>query len=153
MRRHWAYLKYVLLHKWYVLQAGIRTGAPIFRLLVHDWSKFRPSEWLPYARTFYDERGGSQYQPDPNFDQAWNHHQKRNKHHWQYWLLKKDNGKLIPLPMPLGYVKEMVADWAGAGRAIHGRWEVTGWYEKNRQLIILHPKTRGLVEALLQLYF
>lgn len=86
MRRHIAYLKYVLRHKWFVLQAGRVIGVPLWQLLIHDWSKFLPSEWFPYARTFYKPDGTKQYDNSTAFAHAWMLHQHRNPHHWQYWL-------------------------------------------------------------------
>jgi hypothetical protein len=38
---------------------------------------------------------------------------------------------LKALPMPEKFVREMVADWMGAGRAITGRWDVNDWYRPN----------------------
>lgn len=146
MKRHWNYLKYVFRHKWFVLIAGVKIGAPFWRLIIHDWSKFLPSEWKPYAYTFYDKNGNKQYKESPEFKRAWNYHQKRNKHHWQYWLLKEDDGLFIPIAMPEKYMLEMLADWMGAGRAITGRWEVVEWYEKNNHKIILHDYVRICLE-------
>jgi hypothetical protein len=51
--------------------------------------------------------------------------------------------------MPEPLVREMVADWMGAGRAITGTWDVAGWYAKNRERMVLHPETRARVEALI----
>ena len=51
--------------------------------------------------------------------------------------------------MPLEYIKEMVADWAGAGKAITGSWEVKNWYEKCQDKIQITPKTRMIVEELI----
>lgn len=113
MRPHLQYLAYVVRHKWFVFRAGLRTGAPLWRLLVHDWSKFTPAEWGPYVRKFY---GG--WERLDEFDQAWLHHQHHNPHHWQHWLLREDSGLLKLLRMPDDLVREMVADWMGAGRAI-----------------------------------
>lgn len=143
------YLKYVLIHKYFVFVAGLlKTQAPLWLLVIHDFSKFRPSEFIPYAKFFY---GGEKSQDTQDrFDMAWLLHQRRNPHHWQYWYLMQDSGKNSPLPMPEKYVREMVADWAGAGRAITGKWEVAAWYEKNRDKVLLHPETRSLVEVLLQ---
>jgi hypothetical protein len=45
------------------------------------------------------------------FDSAWNIHQKRNKHHWQYWVLIMDNGSIEALDIPEKYIKEMLCDW------------------------------------------
>ena len=84
MRRHWQYLKYVLRHKWFVFQAGLKIGVPIFILIFHDWDKFLPDEWFPYARTFYKSNGEKHYENSIEFARAWMKHQHRNKHHWQY---------------------------------------------------------------------
>ena len=47
MKAHLRYLGYVLRHKWFVLVAGLKVGAPLWRLLIHDWSKFTAAEWGP----------------------------------------------------------------------------------------------------------
>ena len=151
MKRHLAYLKYVLRHKGFVFRAGLRLNVPLWQLVVHDWHKFTPSEWGPYARTFYRADGTKKYEPDPLFDQAWNSHQKRGKHHWQYWLLTYDKGTTKPLRIPRKYVLEMVADWSGAGWAISGNSNPLSWYLKNETQIQLHPDTRAEVRELLYL--
>lgn len=147
--RHLNYLKYVLRHKWFVLLASIRIGAPLWGAIIHDLSKFRPSEWIPYARCFYAPDGSKQYKKDLTFTVAWNDHQKRNKHHYQYWVILWDRGEYETLDMPRKYILEMVADWMGAGRAITGRWEVKEWYEKNKGNIKLSPSTRKTVDILI----
>ena len=42
-------LKSVLIHKWYVFLAGQLTGVPLWQLIIHDWSKFTPTELFGYA--------------------------------------------------------------------------------------------------------
>lgn len=148
MYRHWEYLKYVLRHKWYVFLAGLPLHVPIFTLILHDWDKFLPDEWFPYAKTFYNKDGSKTYNEHPEFSMAWNHHQKRNKHHWQYWLLTWDRGETEPLPMPDVYIREMIADWRGAGRAL-GKPNTNEWYHANRDKMILHGSTRWWVEQFL----
>ncbi len=157
-RAHALYASYVARHKWFVLRAGLKTGAPLWRLLIHDWSKLTPAEWGPYVMKFYGTReisapslewaGGFLADVDAAFDAAWLHHQHRNPHHWQHWLLREDDGdtKLIEMPEPL--VREMVADWMGAGRAITGKWEVEKWYAENRPKIQLAQATRAMVDDL-----
>lgn len=149
MKRHLAYLRYVLRHKWYVYRACRVCGVGLRQALVHDWTKFLPSEWGPYARTFYNTDGSKRYLESPEFSVAWRHHQRRNPHHWQYWLITWDRGTTEPLPMPERYWREMAADWLGAGRAITGKWDAVAWYEKNQSAIQLQPGTRELVTALL----
>lgn len=150
MKNHLNYLKYVLRHKWFVGKACLKLGVPIHRAILHDWSKFLPSEWKPYVETFYAKDGRKQYEPSDDFNYAWNYHQKRHPHHYQYWMLTMDRGETILLEIPETYVREMVADWVGAGQAIHGKIEVSGWYNKNKENIHLNPKTRVLVEELIQ---
>lgn len=143
---HLRYLKNLLKHKWFVFVAGRKTGVSLWRLLVHDYSKFSRAEWGPYVRRFGMGRAGQMDKAaDPEeFLAAFRHHWKRNPHHWEYWV-EKGVAKL----MPEEYIREMVADWMGAGRAYTGRWEVREWYEKNRGRMNLHPGTRAWVEALL----
>lgn len=156
MRRHLNYLKYIIRHKWFVYIACLRLKNASLELLwlsvTHDISKFLPSEWKPYAQTFYKPDGSKQYVESLEFSQVWNAHQKRNKHHWQYYLITWDRGNTEPLPMPEIYAWEMVADWMGAGRAITGKWETKEWYEKNKTKIILHEDTRQLIESILYLF-
>lgn len=154
MKAHWRYFKYVLRHKWFVLLAGISLGASWWRLLVHDLSKFRPSEWFPYVQYFYSGGGNDKardfkFFPNKDFDLAWLYHQRRNLHHWQAWILREDEGEVKVLPMPEKYILEMVADWAGAGRAITGKWGVSEWYKQNWTKMNLAPETRRRVEVLI----
>jgi len=151
MRAHLRYLSYVVRHKWFVFLAGLKTSAPLWRLVIHDWSKFTPAEWRPYVLSFY---GPWKYGDRPPvvvaaFDRAWLHHQHRNPHHWQHWILREDSGATKLLPMPEHFAREMVADWMGAGRAITGKWGALEWYTKNRAKILLAPETRCSVDALL----
>ncbi|MFA5604201.1 MAG: DUF5662 family protein [Bacilli bacterium] len=151
---HKEYFKYLIRHKYWVWVAGRQLGVPLWRLLVHDWSKFTPVEWFPYVTKFY----GKWKQEHPpiyrgkdreRFDKAWLHHQHHNPHHWQHWLLREDSGGDRVLPIPDTYVAEMVADWCGAGMAITGKWDVVEWYEKNKDKMHLHPRSRENVEAII----
>lgn len=158
----WRYLKYIARHKYYVWVAGRQLGVSFWRLLTHDLSKLRPSEFISYCRYFYGEYPKLCTIPEGMhglvlteeevlraFNLAWLRHQHRNSHHWQHWVLREDSGKLLLLPMPLPAIKEMVADWAGAGRAITGRWEVWEWYQKNKDKMLLEQKTRWIAERYL----
>ena len=159
MKRHWAYLKYVLRHKLFVALECFRAGK-VWRGLKHDWSKFLPSEWIPYARYFYEKDGSKRqvrdssgyYKPtdtgDEAFDFAWLLHQKRNRHHWQWWVLPEDDGGTKVLMMQLNDMIEMICDWKGAGRAqgVEDWKNVKPWYDKNGCKMQLHPLTRSLVE-------
>lgn len=149
MLRHINYLKYILRHKWFVFVASLKIGSPIWLAIIHDMSKFYPSEWFPYAETFYKRDGSKQYNETIDFNYAWNHHQKRNKHHWQYWLLEFDRGETKALKIPRKYLLEMIADWMGAGRAITGEWEVVEWYQKNKKNMTINEETKIEINKIL----
>ena len=152
MKAHWQYLLYVIRHKYFVFKHCMRLGVPLWRALVHDWSKFTSAEWKPYVDFFYRSTMPVQ-QANPAFQLAWLHHQKSNAHHWQFWLLVNDEDGTAALEMPETYVREMLADWAGAGQAITGHVDPVGWYWKNGHKMIFHDKTRAMVEELLARYF
>jgi hypothetical protein len=131
----------------------------IWRGIIHDWSKLRPSEFIPYANHFYGDNTGIKkgrsdsgyYKPtntgNPDFDYAWLLHQKRNKHHWQYWILPEDSGGIVIFDMPLKYRKEMLCDWHGAGRAINGKKDTANFYIQNKYNMQLSITTRDWIES------
>jgi len=165
IKRHWNYLKYVLRHKWFVMQECFRMGL-IWRGLVHDIDKFLPDEWFSYAKFFYNSDGTKKikirkfgyYKPtdtgNKKFDYAWLLHQKRNKHHWQWWILPEDEGGLKILEMPIIYIREMICDWIGAGRAqnVENWRDVVPWYSLNKDKMQLHPTTRLILEIMIGYY-
>jgi hypothetical protein len=125
------------------------TGCSLWRGLVHDLSKFLPSEWTPYVHAFYAPDGSSRYMETPEFNRAWLLHQHRNPHHWQHWCLRMDCGYVAVLEMPREFAREMVADWIGAGMA-QGKPDTLAWYEQNADKMLLHPNTREMAEGLLK---
>ena len=153
MKKHLRYLAYVLRHKRFVFKACFEYGL-VWRGIKHDWTKFLPSEWFPYVEYFYGEKrpdlttgyNHQLHQDDTAFNYAWNHHQKANSHHWQYYVLNYDDGRTMVLQMPLLDMMEMVSDWRGAGMA-QGYPKTWEWYEKNKDKMQLHPVTRAWVEA------
>lgn len=142
------YLRYVLVHKWWVAVAGVRVGVPLWRLVVHDWSKFLPSEFGAYAR-YFDPTEHLTPQVADRFEAAWLKHIHRNDHHWQHWVTISEDGKRGAVEMPRPAMLEMVADWQGMSRALRGEWNASKWYLENQHRMRMHPLTRLLVERLL----
>lgn len=154
------YLRYVVKHKWYVFQSCRKLGVPWLGV-IHDLSKLWPDEFVPYARYFYGKKPASGYgveQVKSWFDRAWLLHIHRNKHHPQFWVLRNDTDGVAFLNMPEKYVREMVADWVGAGMAIHGYgWDdaprrTRAWWAANetKSGYRMHEQTRSLVNHLLR---
>ena len=159
MKPYIQYLNYVVRHKWYVFLECVKLGIP-WRGITHDLSKFRPSEFFPYAAHFYgykkeitetrDKTG--YYKPtdtgDPAFDKAWHYHAHRNRHHWQWHLQPTEDIANKVFEMEADDITEMVADWRGAGKA-QGFATVKEWYKQNKNRMVFGPNTRREVEALL----
>lgn len=159
------YLSYLLKHRWYVMIECFKQGL-IWRGIVHDLSKFLPSEFIPYANFFYGNKGDDikkgrnstgYYKPtdtgDKKFDWAWLLHQKRNKHHWQYWVLPEDEEGIKIFEIEEPYLTEMICDWIGAGKAQgcfppkdDKYFETRKWYKMNGNKMQLNQKTRGEIE-------
>jgi len=138
MRYAWS----TLVHKWFVFLASLCVGLPLWRAMIHDLSKFTPAELLHYNRQFFGDKGDPQ-----GFAMAWLHHQNLNSHHWEYWVTRSDHSKGTSgavdgaLPMPLIYIREMIADWMGASRAYTGSWDMSKWLGEHLPLMKLHPQT------------
>lgn len=149
------HLQYLLRHKWYVFRAGLRLKVPVWQLIIHDLSKFRPNEWVPYTNHFFPKPGSADWSNGREaityaaFEMAQVRHFIRNPHHWQHWC-EWDIvcGYIKPKPMPEYYIREMIADWEGAGRAKNGPG-VVDWYASHKGDLVLHPETRLKVEELL----
>jgi len=158
MIKYIKYFNYVIRHKIFVFLECCKLGIP-FLGIIHDWSKFRLSEFIPYAKHFY---GGSRTvqnekekiegydksedTEDSKFNKAWLYHIHRNKHHWQFYLLIQDEDKDIVLDIPIRYRKELLADWHGAGKAITGKNNTEEWYSKHKNKYQFHPNTQKWIE-------
>ena len=112
----------------------------------HDLSKWSDEEFEPYAKYFYQGK-----QNEKEFDKAWNHHQKTNPHHWQYWVLMKDNPtkEFECIPMGDEYIVEMICDWWSFSFKEHKLENIFDWYDENKKNIKFHPDTKKKVEKLL----
>lgn len=123
------YLWSTIKHKAYVFYAGVFIVGkiPIWRLLVHDLSKFNPVEFINYAYYYKITK-----ESKGHFLSAWMHHQKNNKHHPEYWttvgIFDWSNGSVN---MPETYVREWVADLLGASMEYTGSWDMDDWLKEN----------------------
>ena len=140
---YWKYFKYIVEHK-------INVGIECFKehryvhMLTHDMSKFRPSEFFPYARFFMLKNRTKEYktfdEDNKDFQKGWCLHQKRNKHHWNYWVSVTRKEEIILIPMPMTSVIHMVCDWKGMSRKFGGT--ANKYYMKNKDNMILHDLTK-----------
>lgn len=115
---------------------------------VHDNSKFDEIEYNEYLNYFY---------PSPEcpkdehlFNIAWNHHQKCNPHHWQYWILIGDGAHIQCLDMPLKYVAEMCCDWHSFSLTDKPENTAYNWWKSRKDLIMVSPKTSKLIDEIVE---
>jgi hypothetical protein len=93
---------------------------------------------------------------DKDFDFAWLLHQKRNRHHWQWWILPEDEGGIKVLPIEEPFFTEMICDWIGAGKA-QGHFspkedkylETRNWWKANNHKMTFHEDTKRKINKIL----
>jgi len=156
------YLKYILEHKKNVFIECWKDKQYI-HAFTHDLSKFLPTEFIPYAEWFYGYHGvklEKDYNKEQlnngmsnlsrnylecknNFNKAWEHHYKNNKHHWNYWI--DNNG--VALDIPLKYINQMICDWKAMSKKFGDTPQ--SFYKNNRNKMNLSTKTRCNVEFIL----
>jgi hypothetical protein len=142
------YFVYLAQHKYFVGSEGLGLEWPcaIRQLVVHDWSKFMPCEFGPYAYHFYVRTNHDRRKEDPTFDRAWLHHIHLNPHHWDYWVLRVGH-KVTALRVPEKYLREMAADWLAMARQ-RGK-PPTEWYEAHQTGIHMHPASKSRIQVLI----
>jgi hypothetical protein len=140
----WSNFLYILEHKVNVLVECWKEGLYI-QGITHDLSKLTPKEFLPYAKKFFLDRKIDSID-EMKWKFAWLHHQHKNKHHWEHWVV--DPNQKLALPMPRKYLIEMVCDW----RSFSRRWgrKVKLSNLNITEKMILHPDTRETLEKIIK---
>lgn len=143
-------------HKCLVMKHCFQVGLYTQGLL-HDLSKYMPSEFLTGVRYYQGNRSPNAAERDVmGYSGAWLHHKGRNKHHFEYWIdfSKKSQG-LVGCKMPLNYVIEMVMDRVAACKVYRGNtytddasWE---YYQNEKPYLerVMNAETQDLLEKIL----
>lgn len=155
MKKAWNHFKTITEHKLLVMKYCFQVG--LYKQgLLHDLSKYSPEEFWTGVYYYQGSRSPNAAEREAHgFSKAWLHHKGRNKHHFEYWIdfgIKKEDG-LVGHKMPLNYVIEMVMDRIAASRIYKGRdytdRSALEYYGREKNFIVIHPKTRKLLEKLL----
>ncbi len=137
----------IIKHKHRVFINCCRCGIP-WRGIVHDLSKFSPTEFFESAKFYQGYRSPIGVCRRANgVCYAWLHHKGRNKHHIEYWL--DPDCELTPL-MPYKYAVECVCDKLAATRTYKGKnYETEAplehWYRYGSK-VDGNPKTMAFLE-------
>lgn len=122
----------------------------------HDMSKYDSDEFDAYRMKFFptteeesrNAKDLKEYGNDwieENFDRAWDRHQNRNGHHWQF--MSKHNFKL---PNLYELTIEMICDWYAM--AMYKGEGHRDYYNLKKDEIILQDRQRDLIEACYNLF-
>ena len=154
------HLRTVVRHKELVMIGCFRVG--LYRQgLLHDLSKFSPTEFLVGARYFQGNRSPNNAErEDIGYSSSWLHHKGRNRHHFEYWVDYNLRGKdgespLVPVKMPGRFVVEMLMDRIAASKVYLGDAYTDksplGYFDGGRARKFMHPETAALLEKLLRM--
>ena len=138
----------VLRHKWGVFKNCAKCGMP-FRGIVHDLSKFSPTEFFESAKYFQGNRSPiGACRRATGMSRAWLHHKGRTRHHIEYW---QDFECAEHPMMPYKYAVECVCDKLAATKTYAGKdydkaLPLRHW-ERYGSRVIGNPRTLAFVEA------
>lgn len=143
----WLHFKTITKHRWLVCCGCFRVGL-YWQGLVHDLSKYSPTEFLSGVRYYQGNRSpNAAEREDKGYSEAWIHHKGRNRHHYEYWTDMADGSPTyVPIPMPRKYLVEMVMDRRAACMTYQGKDyrddSALIYFEKSREKTLMHPETR-----------
>ncbi len=111
------HLRTVNQHRKMVLKHCIKAGIPI-RGLLHDLSKYSPTEFIPGVLYFQGNRSPNEKEREiSGYSKAWMHHKGRNRHHFEYWTdYSTITKKMEAVPMPDIFIFEMFCDRVAASK-------------------------------------
>ena len=118
MSNFWGHLKTVTKHRFIVFKLCAKCGL-VWRGLVHDLSKFSPTEFWESVRYYDGTRSPITKCREKNgYSLAWLHHKGRNKHHWEYWF---DSENKTQINIPYKYAVESICDRVAASKTYCGK--------------------------------
>ncbi|MCC8059540.1 MAG: DUF5662 family protein [Clostridiales bacterium] len=143
-------------HKLLVMKNCFRVG--LYRQgLLHDLSKYSPTEFLTGVRYYQGTRSPNAAERDEKgYSEAWLHHKGRNKHHFEYWIdFSRAKGGMSGCKMPVNYLVEMVMDRIAASRVYQGKnyTDASAWeyYSREKPYLsgTMHAETQAELEKIL----
>ena len=144
-RKLFKHLKTIMIHKYYVFLYMCKCGMPIQGLL-HDMSKFSPSELFVNAKYYEDGISPIDVQKKAlGYAKAWFHHKGCNPHHYEYWMDRFDDG-CYTTRMPFRYSVEAICDSMAANNAYlkekANAQTLYNWWNKVRTQTARHPDNK-----------
>lgn len=148
------HLSTIVKHRHKVMLHCFKAGIPL-RGLLHDLSKFSPTEFIPGVKYFQGNRSPNEMERELfGHSSAWLHHKGRNRHHFEYWNdVSPVTKRYEPVKMPLKYFKEMFCDRVAASKIYQGKNYTDAhpfnYFDRGNARLYLHPETAALLEKCL----
>jgi len=116
-QRFFGHLHTVNTHRFLVMKMCFQCGL-YSQGLKHDLSKYSFAEFWPSVKYFQGDRSPiSKEKQVKGYSEFWLHHKGRNKHHWEYWIDRKNqSSEVYAQPMPFRYMLESVLDKISASK-------------------------------------
>ncbi len=143
-------------HRHKVIANCFRAGIP-WRGLLHDLSKYTPTEFLAGAKYYQGTRSPNEGEREAyGYSKAWMHHKGRNKHHFEYWTdYDCKTRTLKPVKMPKKYVIEMFCDRVAASKIYNGENYTNSspleYFMRAKHVRIIDEETSDEIEFLLRM--
>ena len=146
LKNAFEHLKTIVNHKRWVFHYARLARIPV-RGLLHDLSKFGPSEFLYNIKYYKPGVSPITTAKEINgYSAAWFHHKSHNKHHYEYWMDRFDDGCYVAR-MPFIYSVEMICDYLGAAQAYSPKSKESiykreyEWWNSQKYKRAMHPDT------------
>ena len=152
-----AHFKTITKHRNLVCRYCFRLG--LYRQgLLHDLSKYSPSEFLRGAKFYQGDRSPNDAERrETGVSMAWLHHKGRNKHHLEYWIdycfYEDGTVRMGGYPMPMRYIAEMFCDRVAACKVYmkdaYTDASAYEYYMRSKDHVMIHPETSAELEKML----
>jgi len=155
IRNFFGHLHTVNSHRFLVFVHAVKAGI-VYRGMVHDLSKYNPVEFFEGVKNFQQGTRSpiEQVRELYGYSPAWLHHKGRNRHHIEYWSdYNPHEKKILPVKIPLVFVKEMFCDKVSASK-IYQKEKYKNDFPLNYLLSgkdknYMHPETYNLLVKML----
>ena len=150
------HFKTISRHRWLVMQHCVKAGIPL-QGLVHDLSKYGPTEFIPGARYYLGDKSPNVAEREKKgASLAWMHHKGRNKHHFEYWIdYQIKIRRPGPVRMPARYLIEMFCDRVAASKVYQGenysQEKPLEYLRSGHAKTLMHPETARVLEEWLEM--
>ncbi len=141
-------------HRHKVIYHCVKCGI-LKRGLLHDLSKYTPTEFIPGAKYYLGTRSPNEAERnEKGYSSAWLHHKGRNRHHFEYWTdYNMVERRVMPVKMPFIFVVEMFCDRVAASKIYQGDKYTDShpydYFERGKPSRSIHKETSDLLESFL----